>query len=98
MAAKTKLEFVSEIIADNPNATRLGIINKLVRHRREYRGKKFDRTSAAYYYWQVTTGYVPPTKREDQTVSITYKVPRSESSKFKKYVKAIVDSGLIAIQ
>lgn len=55
MAIKTKVQFVQDMINEFPDATRAGIINRLIRHRVDYRGKKFNHQTAARYYWYVTT-------------------------------------------
>lgn len=56
MAKMTKVQFVSDIIDANPNDSRERIINKIARHKKDYRGMKFTKTMASRYYWYVTTG------------------------------------------
>ena len=76
MAIKTKLQFVTDIIRDNPNDTRERIINKIARNPVEYRGKKFNKKTASRYYW-----YIMKTKFSERKIVNTLKVPTGKNNK-----------------
>lgn len=75
-AIKTKLQFVTDMIRNNPDDTRERIISKIARNRVEYRGKKFTKRTASRYYW-----YIMKTKFNERKIVNTLKVPTGKNNK-----------------
>lgn len=103
MGIKTKTEFVADIIKENPNSTREAIINKIAKHRIEYRGKKFTKRTAARYYWYVMKTQFAERKvvrtrkltADPNKLSITVPTWMSRSQRIDYVIKVLTSSGIL---
>lgn len=103
MTIRTKTQFVADVIRENPGSKRETIINKIARHRIDYRGKKFTKQTAARYYWHVmktqfATRKVIRTRKatiDPNKLSITVPTWMNRSQRIDYVIKVLTSSGIL---
>lgn len=95
MALKTKVKFVSEMIANNPDSSRETIINRIARHPIDYRGKKFTKRTAARYYWYVTTKLEQKSEKNSRNISLYFRKGTDKYERLAYALEVLTKSGLL---